>query len=80
MLPHLIREIDPRPHLHDVGIFPDDIFRRVDDVRHPATDLSQKISHFAQTDDWTSRLDAWLFKMRTSMQVTDRTRLGEKLG
>jgi len=31
--------------------------------------FSQQLREFAETVDWLSKLDAWLFKLRTSMQV-----------
>ena len=59
-----------------IGLRPDEIFERVDP---PASSLmGVQLLEFVQLQDWTSKLDAWLFRHRTSIQVFFKQRDSEK--
>ena len=62
-----------------IGLRPDDIFNFVDERSQNlgSSTIAEKILEFVQTEGWTSKLDAWLFQHRTSIQVKTAVLGGE---
>jgi hypothetical protein len=59
--------------LDDIGLRPEPFFNFAEDLSIPGNNLAHKIQEFSADDDWTSKFDAWLFKLRTSIQVKNWT-------